>query len=167
MTILERLYATSFASVAGTGGELLLKASAVLAAAVMLDLLLHRRMLLACSATWNGALVLLALLPIACLALPAKRVTSSNSVNVRVAASTELPPAATLSKSPLDNGGSGILPLGKSDETPLLQPDADATIEVPINDVAEEPGATQISTKPPVQADSCHGCGFRDCQFAR
>ena len=65
MTIIERLHDISFASTAGTGGELLLKATAVLAVAVALDFLVHRRMPLTCSAGWNGTLVLLALLPIA------------------------------------------------------------------------------------------------------
>ena len=151
MTILERLHAIGFASAAGAGGELLLKATFILAAALVLDFLLHRRMLLACSAAWNGTLVLLALLPIACLALPAKRVGSTASIATNIAYSTELPAVVTQPTSLPENRRSGILPLGKSGETPLLQPNPDATIEVPVDEVSEEPAATQISTKPPAQ----------------
>ncbi len=122
MTFLERLHDISCASAAGAGGELLLKATAVLAVALVLDFLLHRRMLLACSATWNGALVLLALLPIACLALPAKRVASTASVVANVAASTELSPVVAPTTSLPENRRSGILPLEKSGGTALLQP---------------------------------------------
>ena len=45
MTFLDACTHTGFASAAGVGGELLLKATAVLAAALMLDFLLHRRWL--------------------------------------------------------------------------------------------------------------------------
>jgi beta-lactamase regulating signal transducer with metallopeptidase domain len=144
MTFLERLHDIGFASAAGLGGELLLKATAVLAAALVLDFLLHRRLPLACSASWNGALVLLALLPVACLALPAKRVASSNSVAANVASATELSPGATPSKSQPDNRRSGILPLRQSGETPLLQPSArsaDAMTDVAFDDATEDPTA--------------------------
>jgi beta-lactamase regulating signal transducer with metallopeptidase domain len=138
MTILERLHDIGFTSAAGVGGELLLKATVVLAAALVLDFLLHRRLLLTCSATWNGTLVLLALLPIACLILPAKRVASTPSVAAKGTTVTEPSPAMT--QSPVT-----IAPTSPS---PSLQ---DATIGLPFDDVIEEPAATQISTKPPAQ----------------
>ncbi len=154
MTFLKRLYDIGFATAAGAGGELLLKATIVLAAVLVLDWILHRRFLLACSASWNGALMLLALLPIACLALPAKRIASTAYVATSIAASTELPPVATPSKSLSENCGSGVLPLGQSGETPLLRPQPDEVIELAFDDVAEEQAETQISTKPPMKVEA-------------
>ena len=57
---------------------LLLKVTAVLCVAIVLDLLLHRRFVLACAAAWNATIVLLIALPLASLLMPGVRLDSES-----------------------------------------------------------------------------------------
>ena len=72
---------------------LLLKVTAVLCVAIVLDLLLHRRFVLACAAAWNATIVLLIALPLASLLMPGVRLDSES---VEHASVSSQPTVATL-----------------------------------------------------------------------
>jgi beta-lactamase regulating signal transducer with metallopeptidase domain len=81
---------TTFAA-ASVALQLFLKITVILGAALLLDSLLHRRFVLASASLWNATLVLLAVLPLACLALPAVIVQTEHAQHQAVAATTTLP----------------------------------------------------------------------------
>jgi beta-lactamase regulating signal transducer with metallopeptidase domain len=94
MTWFPIISAASGIAFAAAAVPLLLKATVIAGAALVLDFLLHRRFALYCSATWNGTMVLLAALPIAALVLPQEHLPQTSVTGApRDAAAVDARPA--------------------------------------------------------------------------
>lgn len=94
---------------ASPAGSLLFKVTVLLAAALAVDFLLHRRFTLGCAAMWNGVLLALAILPVAWLALPAVRLAQSGELadgSHLPVASVAAMPRATVETAPSDHAAS-------------------------------------------------------------